>query len=63
MLKGKIGKVTAINGATGEYLVMLDSKNERCKESQLSQVEAKAKAPKKKDIQRKALPKEKKSSL
>jgi len=42
---------------------MLDSKNERCKESQLSPVEIKSRKPKKKDVQRKALPKEKKSSL
>lgn len=56
MVKGRIGKITAFDGSTGEYLVMLGSKNERHSESEIKKVEARAPKRSKKDLVRKKKP-------
>lgn len=61
MVKGKIGKITAFDGSTGEYLVMLGSKNERYPESEIKKVEPADSKPSKKDLVRKKTPVHKKA--
>jgi hypothetical protein len=58
-VKGKIGKVTAVNGITGEYLVMIGLKNERYSESELSLPKPVKSKKSKKELVRKKKPKEK----
>lgn len=60
MVKGRVGKITAFDGSSGEYLVMLGSKNERCAESEIKKMDSKGKASKK-DLVRKKKPVHKKS--
>jgi hypothetical protein len=61
MVKGRVGKITAFDGSTGEYLVMLGSKNVRCSEPEIKKVEAQEPKHSKKDLVRKKRPVHKKT--
>jgi hypothetical protein len=57
LVKGRVGKITAFDGSTGEYLVMLGSKNERCSESEIERLKEGSKKTLKKDMTRTKKPK------
>jgi hypothetical protein len=61
MVKGRVGKITAFDGSTGEYLVMLGSKNERCSESEIEKLSVNNNGHKKSDLVRKKKPVHKKT--
>lgn len=62
-VKGKTGKVSGFNGSSNEYLILIGSKNQRVKPSEISKINIKNKKPNKDHIIRKKQPVKKLSNI